>query len=803
MTSSAERDDDNRRAAISAFLADYRLERGIADELLNEHGKVRPVWQNLIATLATMPEDERANRKARADIYLRDSGIFYRQYDQGDTGERDWPLSHVPVLLAEDEWQHICAGLIERADLLEHIVQDIYGENALVANGHLPASLIAQNPQWLRPMMGVQPKNGHFLQFIGFDVGRGPKGKWWVLGDRTQAPAGIGFSLENRIATRRAFPELYDQSNVLRLAGFFSAFRDMLESLKTNPDGLVAIMTPGQFNESYFEHAYIARYLGLVLVEGEDLVVRQGKVMVRTIKGLQPVDVLWRRLEAKWVDPLHLDPSSFLGTSGMVSAVRDQGVAMVNMLGSGILETRALQAFIPKIARIISGKPLTLPNIATWWCGQQAERNYVKAHANSMIIGDAFSSKPTFDPEAEAVIGGIAPQRDFGSVEEWIDANGSHLVGQEAVTLSTTPAFDGDRLVERPMSLRIYLARTEQGWQVMPGGFARIGQSGDATKLALQKGGSVADVWIVSDRPVADQSLIKVAPQARDIQSDFALPSKAADNLFWLGRYVERAENAFRMLRAYHYRLAESGHSETNLLKAVSAFLDATGMKIDAPLPAGAMAAVGAAQSSASHVRDRFSTDGWLALNDLHKTASRFTKKLTTGDNAAHGMSVLLRKISGFSGLVHENMYHFVGWRFLTIGQSLERATFISGMLAAFANEDAQDASLELALEVGDSTIAHRRRFGAGIGPDSVADILGFDGLNPRSIQNQLNDIVHQVSFLPGSDAHHLSDLQRMALEQQSALQILPHGQLSAAQALAVQRGLFDLSAGITDAYLR
>lgn len=357
---------------IDALLAGYRPSGGMPDELIAPDGGVRPVWRELLALIAGSTPDELSRRTARGDQYLRDAGVFFRSYGDEDETERDWPLSHLPVLICEGEWRGIEAGLTQRAEVLEDLCADLYGENRLVAGGHLPPGLLGDNREWLRPLVGTQPRGGHFLHFVSFEIGRGPQGGWWVLGDRTQAPSGAGFALENRIATARVFPDLFGGLNVYRLAQFFREFRDALNEL-SDPGSRVAILTPGQAADTYLEHAYIARYLGLMLLEGEDLAVRGGRVMVRTVEGLKPVSALWRRLDANWADPLELEESSAIGTAGLVGAVRAGGVTMVNALGAGVLETRALLAFMPRISRILTGKPLAMPNIATWWCGTEKE----------------------------------------------------------------------------------------------------------------------------------------------------------------------------------------------------------------------------------------------------------------------------------------------------------------------------------------------------------------------------------------------------------------------------------------------
>ncbi|CAN0146762.1 unnamed protein product, partial [Chrysoparadoxa australica] len=290
---------------------------------------------------------------ARGDLYLQDAGVYYRQYTGDESALRDWPLSHIPVIIGETEWRDLAAGIEQRAELLERTMADLYGSADLVKRGLLPPQLIARNPEWLNPMVGVKPRSGHYLHFLAFEIGRSPDGSWLVLGDRTQAPSGSGFALENRMATLRVFHELYPEANVQRLAGFFRSFRDRLTQLRGTEQGQVAILTPGQHTDTYFEHAYIARYLGFLLLESEDLVTVDGRLMVRTISGLEPVSVLWRRLDSRFADPLELDETSALGTPGMVSALRSGSVTMLNCLGSGVLEARALMAFLPRISEAL------------------------------------------------------------------------------------------------------------------------------------------------------------------------------------------------------------------------------------------------------------------------------------------------------------------------------------------------------------------------------------------------------------------------------------------------------------------
>lgn len=733
-----------------SIIADYRLLPGVPDEMLDPSGALRPGWDKLMAAFDALGPEELASRFERADQYLRDAGVFYRKYDGAEGKERAWPLAHIPLLIDEADWVNISSGLKQRAELLERIVADIYGDNLLVQEGLLPPELIAQNSEFLRPLVGVRPSSGHFLHFCAFELGRGPDGAWWVLGDRTQAPSGAGFALENRVATTRALSDIYASMDINRLAGFFRDFRDTLFAQARRDGGRVGILTPGQLNETYFEHAYIARYLGLMLLEGEDLVIEDGQVMVRTVAGLKPVSVLWRRMDASFVDPLELRYDSHIGTPGMVEALRSGSISMINALGTGILETRTFAAFMPRLCKHLLGTGLELPEIATWWCGQGAEREFVLDNFDSLMIGPAFSTALPFDDLRGTALGSTMSGEQKQQLRDRIEKHGAAYVGQEPVQLSTAPVYVDGRLEARPITLRVYAARTEEGWSIMPGGFARVGSTPDTTALAMQRGGQAADVWVLSSSPVEPVSLLPREGERLVRNSPGSLPSRAADNLIWLGRYAERCEATVRILRAYNARLAELSRPDLPILTHCADFLESIDVDASEAMPQGLLSSINSAVHSASQIRDRFSPDGWLALNDLQKTAQRFAARVRPGDDSTRAMTVLLRKLAGFSGLVHENMYRFAGWRFLELGRRIERAIQIARITGWLTHKDAPDGSLEMLLEIGDSVMSHRRRYSVSAGAQSAIDLLVLDPLNPRSVLFQLAELRTQVEALPG-----------------------------------------------------
>ncbi len=790
-----------RPEAHAALLGDYAVQEGVADELFTRDGAMRPVWAPFIDQLSRLTPGQIQAHFARGDQYLRDAGVFYRHYSTDPLQERDWPLSHIPVILHETEWDRICDGLAQRAELLEHVVADLYGPARLVRDGHLPADLIARNPEWHRPLVGITPASGHFLHFLAFEIGRSPDGSWLVLGDRAQAPSGAGFALENRIATARVFPEPFPRANARRLAGFFRAFRDAMDAMPGPQGSRPAILTPGPGNDTYFEHAYIARYLGLALLEGDDLIVSDGRVQVRTVAGPQPLGVIWRRLDAAFADPLELDETSHIGTPGLVDALRQQNVNMVNALGSGILETRALMAFLPRIAQAVLGEPLALPNIATWWCGQPTEREFVKENADTMFIGEALSRALPFDIGSASAVGGTLRGQQDQKLSDWIDANSAGLVGQEAVTLSTTPAWDGHRLLPRPMTVRVFAARTPKGWTFLPGGYARIGRSDDATALSMQRGGSVADVWVMHDGPAPADTLFEAGSFRRPDTG--GLPSRTADNLFWLGRYVERTEGAIRLLRAYHLRLAEVGEARDPRIKQISDLMAPLPLDVALPLRDGLQPALDAARQCAGKVRDRFSVDGWAALADLTQSLEDLSGTLDPGDDSARALGVLLRKISGFSGLVHENMHRTSGWRFLTFGRALERADRAASVLAAFASTDGAAGLLDIALEYGDNRVTHQRRYRIDPTRDTVMDLLALDTNNPRSIVFQITAMRRIAEDLPKARVQgRVSPVLRALLLLESGLVVADPAEITAERLAGIRTGVADISGDLVAAYL-
>src|SRR6476659_10219259 len=536
----------NRR--VAQWMRDYVRLPGIPDEFIAPDGAQRAVWARFFDAFATLAPAEIERRFGAADRHLREAGVTYRA--PGETADRLWPLSHLPLLIDETDWQQLTAGIVQRAELLELVLSDLYGEGRLVAEGAIPAAAIAGSNEYLRSMCGVKPPGGRYLNLYAADVGRGPDGRWWVLGDRTQAPSGAGYALENRLVLSRAFTTLYKSMNVERVAPFFEAFRDSLRASADRDEPRIGLLTPGQFSETYFEHATLARYLGFLLVEGDDLAVSGDRIHIRTVAGLKRLDVLLRRVDSNFLDPLELDASSHLGVPGLIDVLRKNGVVDANMPGSGVLEARALLGFLPNLCRRLLSEDLEMPHIATWWCGQKSAREEVLSRLDDFAIEGAYSrGVPGFPGNGPVIAGELSPS-ERERLRAAISDRGIDFVGQELVRLSTTPVWENGRLTPRPFVLRVFAAATPAGWTILPGGFCRIAEQADARAVSMGNGARAADVWVVSDKAVPAASLLPAVDTVRIRRIAGVLPSRAADNLFWLGRYLERAEATLRLIRA-------------------------------------------------------------------------------------------------------------------------------------------------------------------------------------------------------------------------------------------------------------
>src|SRR5262245_35666878 len=750
----------------------YQNSTQVYDEMLAAPGTLRPHWERFIQALDAMGGENLGKRWEHARQTIRENGVTYNVYGDPRGVNRPWELDTIPLLIPEEEWRSLEEGLIQRARLLNLIVSDLYGRQNLLLEGHLPPALVFANPAFLRPCHGFPVPGGIYLHHLAVDLARSPDGQWWVISDRTQAPSGTRYALENRVVLSGTFPDLFRDCQVQRLASFFRAFRETLSSVAPPRGGRprIVILTPGPFNETYFEHSYLARYLGFTLVQGSDLTVRENRVFVKMLEGLQPVDVILRRLDDSFCDPLELRGDSFLGVAGLVEAVKAGNVVVANALGSGLVETASIMPFLPGLCARFLGEPLRLPSVATWWCGQNDAQGYVLDHLDQIVVKPAFPSlgmEPVFGREL------TSDQRN--KLVERIRLRPHAFVGQEQVALSTAPVWINHQLQPRSIVLRAYLVATGDTYLVMPGGLTRMSVGRDTSVVSMQRGGGSKDTWVLSSLPVDKFSLLAPPDQPVELKrSTNDLPSRVADNVFWLGRYVERAEDTARLLRTILSRLTgearASGKTELALLVQLYACLRPSLGSL-ADIPKGDLAGelerdllltifdetrVGSLRDTmqqisrvAAAVRDRLSTDTLRILSQL-ESRSRPKGYVPMGDL----LSMLNRSIItlvAFRGIEMENITRGPGWRFLNIGRRLERCGHLTQLLRGLLVPYKPDnpSILEMLLDVADSSMTYRSRYFTTLQPEPVLDLLMSDENNPRSLAFQLADLGEHFKRLP------------------------------------------------------
>ncbi len=805
---------------LSGWLRGYRPVQGIPDELFDPMGRPRADWLSFLGDFAEYPEGEFKSRFELATRHIRDTGVSYRVY--GEEHERSWPLNPLPLILGQDEWRQIASGVEQRANLIEALLQNLYGDASLVSDGALPAAALTGSVDFIQAMRGVKPRGGRFLQFYAADLGRGPDGRWWVLDDRTQAPSGAGYALENRLVLSRAYPNLYNAMNVERLAGFFDGFRKGLAATADRADPRICLLTPGPLSETYFEQAHLARYLGFLLIEGDDLIARDGRAYVRTIAGLKRADVILRRVDADFIDPLELNSASHLGTPGMLDVIRAGGVSMLNMPGSGVAESKALLGFMPRLCRRLLGEELRMPNVATWWCGQPREREIVERNFDEMAIGPAFNGQGEDGALSRPRLMADLSPAERDKVRQQLRDRPGDFVGQEVVRLSTMPALRDGNLEPAPFVLRVFAAWTEDGMKIMPGGFCRTSERLDVRAISMGAEARTADVWVIGDRPVERVTLLASKEEVKVRRIMGHLPSRAADNLFWLGRYLERAEATLRLARSLCSSLMDSEsaiHTAGETLTSLQQMLIDWGALDEERLGVGALESardslhdqdaygsviylVRAARRTASTMRERLSADFWALLINLEKELVEGAQSPISEAEALQQVESALQILAALAGLAQENMNRVAGWRFLDMGRRIERGINICRMTRAFAHDEATTDDLDLLLDLADSQITYRARYLVGLALTPVRDMIMLDPFNTRSLAFQVQTLKEHLAVLPSLQADGmLEEPSRLLLPLAASVDTADAARLASEQIQGFERTLLKLSGAVADRY--
>ncbi|WP_434608069.1 circularly permuted type 2 ATP-grasp protein [Pseudomonas sp. D2-30] len=741
----------------------YPLTTGTYHELLDGSGAVRAHWQRLFDQLQRSTPGQLVQRQALLARQIQENGVTYNVYADPKGADRPWELDLLPHVIDAQEWKLLSAGIAQRARLLNAVLADLYGPQRLISEGLLPAELVFGHNNFLWPCQGIAPPDGDFLHLYAVDLARAPDGRWWVTADRTQAPSGAGYALENRMIVSRAFPDLYRDLKVRHLSGFFRTLQETL-ARQAPSDGeppLVVLLTPGRFNESYFEHLYLARQLGYPLVEGGDLTVRDATVYLKTLSGLRRVHAIMRRLDDDFCDPLELRTDSALGVPGLLDAVRQGRVLVANALGSGVLESPGLLGFLPRINQYLFGEELLLPSIATWWCGEPPVLAQALEKLPQLLIKPAFPSQ-SFAP----VFGRDLNEEQRGQLAARMQARPYAYVAQELAQLSQAPVWQAEhgQLQPRAIGMRVYAVAGKDDYRVLSGGLARVAAEADAEVVSMQRGGASKDTWVLGEQaPGGEQWKAQRTVGVHDlVRRDPYLPSRVVENLFWFGRYCERCDDSARLLRIMLARYVD-GDDPQALQSAVSLGESLMLLPEEGALPERLLAAVlgddwsfslrsnlQRLQWAASQVRGKLSRENWQALVELQREAMELETSEPDFGELLDFLNRLVMSLAALSGFALDDMTRDEGWRFLMIGRRLERLQFLSSSLAAFLRGEAvfDQAGLEWLLELGNSSITYRSRYLAVAQLIPVLDLLLLDEQNPHAVLFQLKLVARTLKRL-------------------------------------------------------
>jgi uncharacterized circularly permuted ATP-grasp superfamily protein/uncharacterized alpha-E superfamily protein len=802
---------------LENLLAKYSPLPGSYDELLDDRGQIRGSWRQFTAGLQGMGLQGLGQRYEQARRLLRENGIMQGVDGSPNGGDRHWELDPLPLLFAKSEWDSLAVALAQRAHLLNLILADLYGPQNLIREALIPPELVFGQRAFLLPCHGVAAPRNVYLHLYAGHLVRGADGAWSVHADYTHCPAGAGLALENRIVTSRILPTDFYSLHVERLAGFFITLRDTLQSLspQRSDNPRVVLLSHGPRSPSYFEDAYLARYLGYTLVEGGDLTVRGTNVYLKTLGGLLPVDVIVRRMFGEEADPLELRYDSTYGVAGLVQAVRNGQAVVANALGSGLAESPALMAFLPAICRSRLGEELKLPCVPTWWCGRDQDWSYVEAHFNDLILRPAIPSR-TQGPVDTTLLDG--PQREH--FLETVRRHRAAFVAQDRVRRSTAPVFVNGGIEPWPIGLRVFAAAARDGsYRVMPGGLARAMPPSRGSVSISRPEGAVwpddpgagsrgKDVWVLSDRPVSTVTLLRPQVAAVELRrSSNDLPSRVADNLYWLGRQIERADGLVRHLRSVVQRMTSelepSNLAEMRVLVQMLADDARPAEKLPgdpdeciAWLEREILAAFAHESRSgtldetlrslyrtASLVRDRISADTWRIVNqlDLDLLAPRPVVMVRLADTLS-ALNQVFNLLSALSGLMTESMTRGPGWRFVDMGRRLERGLTVLRLLRKTLTQSKAESTslLESVLEIADSAMTYRYRYMTSLQLAPLLDLLLTDETNPRSLGFQLAALADHVRQLPGKETNPLRNREtRIMIATQAELRLVDVESLS------------------------
>jgi len=768
----------------TSWLSNYGAQGGY-DELFAAESGIKPYWKKLLAEFDRFGSNGLTARQKDIDWLLEENGVTYNVYNDPKGMHRPWNLNVMPFVLHESEWRTVEAGLKQRAVLLDLVLKDIYGERKLIKDGILPHEVIYGHRGFLRQCSGIDYSTEKFLSIYAADLARGTDGRLWVVNDRSEAPSGMGYALENRSTTSRILPEIYGSMNVKRLSEFFRELNQMLLAAspvkKENPT--IVILTPGSHNETYFEHAYLSSFLGYPLVQGNDLVVRDGFLWMKSLQGLKQIDVVLRRVDDAFTDPLELREDSHLGVAGLLDVVRRKNVSIVNPVGSGVIENPGLIPFMPAICKYFLNEELLLPQIASWWCGQEVEKKYVLDNLSQLVV------KGIDRTNRESIrFGELMSAEELEELKAEIELTPYRFVAQEKISFSTAPNFTEETLEPRNLVTRAFcIASTANDYSIMPGGLVRVAPDSKTIRVSNQRGGTSKDFWVLGDNPVeADKHRYWQRKSSVAVSGLNDLPSLTAENLYWAGRYVGRTLINARFIRMVMRQivLVQNRNEKPDsiklqvLLRAVThltgtypGFTEKTEegkLAMDDPMeemlsvildkdrPGSLAHTISMFSNSYYSIRNLWSSDMWRVFENIQKLWKSFEEDQDRSVNKIlKVLNQLITRLIAFMGLIEESIMVKQGLLLYFIGLQLEQSTLTitkcRSLLAIKYDEQVAYELLEYLLISHESLNIYRYSYRSYIELDHVLDLIVLDLEYPRSVTFMLNRLQKDIARLPHS----------------------------------------------------
>lgn len=794
------------------LLNTYKESINSYDEVLDQNGQVKPYWQGLFDTLEAIGINELELRNQEIVKKLKENGVTYNVYGSNKESNRAWKLDPIPFLIHESEWKTIEEGLKQRARLLDLILKDLYGPQTLIKNAIIPAELVFDNSGFLLPCFDIRQKHDKQLLNYAVDLARGPDGKMWLLDNRTQAPSGAGYALENRIVMSKVIPELNKKTYRKRLSPYFSQLQQTVDSLgnNSNENPNVVFLTPGPGNETYFEHVYLSSYLGYTLVQGNDLLVRDGFVWLKSIDQLEKVDVIIKRLDDSWCDPLELRRDSLLGIPGLLQVIRLGNVSVVNPPGTSILENYGLMAFMQNACKFLLKEPLLMPSVATWWCGQAKELSFVLANLPKLII-----KKTNRKQGFRSIYGRLLNIEQLAELKNQILESPKDYVAQEEVSLSTTPSFINGTIEPRFAALRAFLIADGEDYKVMQGGLTRSSAVKGKFEISNQLGGISKDTWIISDTPT--EYLEKpVERKNTNNQLNNSLTSRNAENLFWLGRLCERTMALRSFLKIILNRLNENVTKHGNkqpeflvvLLKSLTHLTQTypgfvgkepkEGEEVfdneaifedpivellllinDPTKPGSVVYNLQSLLNTINQVSEKWNHDTRRIINLVEDSLLALKNTNTHNINYVnHGLDKLHIRLFSFYGNINETLPRDNGFYLLEAGKNVERILSLLSVFRSTFNfkkiEEEEAVLMEAILENHHLLAQYRNIYKSHLSLKAVISMIFLEKNLPYTLSYLLDTLSYYLSKLPKTnDPNRLSIAEKSALEASTIVKLI------------------------------